>query len=91
MRVLLITYSSKSKQRNYEPLANAIKNSGTNWWHYLTNTWLIYTERAPDEVFANLHPFIDEKSDYVLVVEIKKNYQGWLPAKAWEWINSKPF
>jgi len=89
MRLLLIAYDVKSKQRDYTPLFAAIKTSGTHWWHYISNTWLVYTDKNPKQVFDALHPFIDEVKDNVLVVEITKNYQGWLPKKAWEWINSK--
>ena len=92
MRVLLITYDLKSKTMDYEPLFSAIKQTGQEWWHYMRTAWLVYTQLTADEVGKHLIQYIDSQGmDYLLVVEIKKPYGGWLPAKAWEWMNSKNY
>jgi len=89
MPMLLVTYDLKSKTNNYEPLVSAIKGTGA-WWHYLKNTWLIHTNQSVQQVANNLNQYLDQGSaDYLLVVEIKKNHQGWLPKDAWDWLNSK--
>jgi len=91
MRMLLIAYDLKSKTTNYEPLFSAIKATG-NWWHYLKSTWLVCTDQAAYHVATDLQQYIDKSSnDYILVIEVKKAHQGWLPKKAWEWMNSKAF
>ena len=89
MRMLLITYDLKAKNKSYEPLFSAIKATG-EWWHYLRSTWLVYTEQTVQQVADSLNQHLSqESSDYLLVVEVKKSHQGWLPKDAWAWMNSK--
>jgi len=39
-------------------------------------------------VECGVEPTIDKK-DFILIIEIRKNYQGWLPKEAWDWINER--
>jgi hypothetical protein len=87
--VLLITYDLKKPGQNYTALHEEIKKAGT-WWHHLESTWLIETSQTPQQWFARLAPHIDQ-NDHILIIEVKKNYWGWLPPKAWEWLNGRSY
>ena len=85
--IYAINYDLKQPGRNYEKLHQAIKGFGA-WWHYLDYTWLIDTTLSAKEVWDRLSPHVD-KNDSVLVIGVTRNYSGWLPQKAWDWINQR--
>lgn len=85
----LITYDLNTPGQDYQNLYDEIKNFGT-WWHYLDSTWLIDTSLSSSQMQKKLkqHMVID-KNDYLFIVKITKDYQGWLPQKAWDWIKKR--
>jgi hypothetical protein len=83
-KVYCISYDLKAPSRNYDGLFDALKKS-TKWWHYLESTWLIQTAEEPNQIWERLAQHIDKK-DYLLIIEVRGNVQGWLPKEAWEWI-----
>jgi hypothetical protein len=85
--ILLVTYKIGSKN-DYTSLYNAIKGGhATTWWHYLDHTWMVKTTEKPSEMVDRLRPHINEVSDSLFIVKIDPyEYNGWLPAKAYEWI-----
>ena len=85
MKAYSITYDLKAPGRDYENLYEAIKKTG-KWWHYLESTWLVITDKTSQQIWDSLAPTID-KNDLLLIIEIRKNRHGWLPEKAWEWID----
>lgn len=86
--ILLISYDLKQPDRDYNSLYDAIKNAGTNWWHYLESVWIINTNLSVDDCSNLLHGNMDP-NDTLFVVDITgQKYQGWLPSKAWEWFTS---
>lgn len=84
--ILLITYDLKGQRLDYVQLIAQIKKA-KNWWHYLKSSWLIKTDRAPDWWIEKLTPFLGE-DDRILIIEVKNNYNGSLPEKAWSWIQT---
>ena len=84
-KVYIISYDLNKPGQDYQDLYKRLKDY-SSWWHYLDSTWLVYTSSSPDEIYKNLKPTLD-KNDYILIIEVKKNYQGFLPEKAWNWIN----
>ena len=87
--VLLITYDLNKPGQDYTSLHEAIKAYGT-WWHHLDSTWLIDTNQTPSQCVDNLRQYMDN-NDNILVIEVCKNYQGWLPEKAWEWLRARNY
>lgn len=85
-RAYCISYDLKTANRNYTGLFDALKKS-PKWWHFLESTWLIQTTEDPNQVWERLAPTIDSK-DFLLIIEVKGNVQGWLPKDAWTWIHS---
>jgi len=85
--IYLITYTI-SKNRDYTPLYDAIKNSGT-WWHYIDSSWIVKSDDTANTIFQRLKPLIDQKDDYLLVIKVDpSSRQGWLPRKAWDWFRN---
>ena len=87
--MLLISYDLNTPGRNYSSLYEEIKKAGT-WWHHLDSTWIISTDLGPDEWQKRLYQHMDE-NDYLLIIEICDNYEGWLPPSAWEWLKTQNF
>ena len=85
--ILLVTYDLKTSGKNYTPLYDALKAQG-KWWHYLASTWLLDTERSPKDVYDVLAPHIATK-DSLMVIQVVAPYWGYLPKKAWEWIQKR--
>ncbi len=85
--IYAINYDLKRPGQNYEELYKAIKALGA-WWHYLGSTWLVDTSLTAQGVWERLAPHVD-KNDFVLVIGVTKDYQGWLPQEAWDWLNGR--
>jgi hypothetical protein len=86
--ILIVTYDLKTV-RDYTPFYAAIQQQG-QWCHYLASTWLIDTNKTPQQVSDAIQPLL-APTDFLLVVEMGKAYQGWLPQEAWAWINSRMY
>src|SRR5688500_17377438 len=86
--IYAINYDLKRPGQNCEALYDAIKNCGASWWHYLGSTWLVDTSLEAADIWNRLAPHVD-KNDFFLVIGVTRDYQGWLPVAAWEWINSR--
>lgn len=82
-----ISYDLHRPGQKYADLIEAIKGSGA-WWHYLQSTWLVDTNLTAQQLFSRLRPHIDD-NDIVLIIGVTRDYSGWLPDKAWTWINER--
>ncbi len=87
--VLLITCDLRAPGRNYNSLYEAIKKANV-WWHHLDSTWLIETNAAPKAWYEFLAPHLDV-NDYILIIEVKHNYWGFLPKEAWDWLSGRTY
>lgn len=85
--IYAINYDLKKPGRDYTGLYEAIKSCGT-WWHYLGSTWLVDTTLDANGIWKRLAPYFD-RNDLALVIGVTRDYQGWLPKEAWEWIDSR--
>lgn len=85
--IYAINYDLKRPGQNYKALYDAIKGCGA-WWHYLGSTWLVDTSLNAKGIWARLAPHVD-KNDFVLVIAVTRDNEGWLPRAAWEWINTR--
>jgi hypothetical protein len=90
MSVLLITCELKTAGSSYEPFFSALKNNCNYWWHFLEATWIVETPKSVHEYANLLYPHMTQE-DRLLVVKITKDYQGWLPKEAWDWLNSRTY
>ena len=86
--VLIITYAHKNQFKDYSSFFQAIKSNSNEWWHFMDSTWIVTTHHSANEFAHLLYPHI-LNSDFVLVAKLAKDFQGWLPREAWDWLNSK--
>lgn len=86
MTAFLLTYDLRQPGRDYKNLYDAIK-SGRTWWHYLESAWILDTTESADEIWQSVRPHIDA-NDFLLIIEVRDNVQGWLPQDAWNWIHT---
>ena len=85
MKPYIITYEIKETATStYQSLFEEIKKIKP-WWHYLDNTWIVMSEVNATEIHNKLKPHLDANIN-ILIFEIGKDRQGWLPPKAWEWL-----
>lgn len=82
-----INYDLKKPGRNYEKLYAAIKSCGA-WWHHLESTWLVDTNLSAHHVWERIRFHVDQ-NDSVLIIGVTKDYSGWLPKRAWDWLNAR--
>jgi len=87
--VLLISYDLNRPGQNYTSLHEEIKKAET-WWHHLESVWIIETDLTPQQWYNRLAPHID-RSDNLIVFEIGRNYFGWAPQEAWDWLAKRRF
>ena len=85
MATYCVSYDLNNPGQHYEPLYQELKKCA-GWWHYLDSTWLVHTSESADNLAKRLLAVIDE-NDRLLVINVGKDHQGWLPQKAWDWIN----
>lgn len=82
-----INYDLKRPGQDYKALHDAIKGCGA-WWHHLGSTWLVDTALDAKGIWARLAPHVDQ-TDFVLVIGVTRDSQGWLPKAAWDWIHER--
>jgi hypothetical protein len=82
-----INYDLKQPGRDYSGLYEAIKGCGV-WWHYLDSTWLTDTALDAAAIWKRLAPYVDG-NDWLLVIGVNRDYEGWLPQEARDWINTR--
>ena len=85
-----IIYDLKNEKKDYSSLYEKIKGYGT-WMHYIDNLWIIESSLEVTIISKDLRPLIDQKKDYLLIIELVKNYHGLLPKNAWDWLITKIF
>lgn len=85
--IYAINYDLCKPGRDYEGLYKAIKECGA-WWHYLGSTWLVDTSLDASGIYSRLQPNLD-RNDNILIIGVTRDYNGWLPQEAWNWINER--
>ena len=86
MSAFSINYDLKAPGRDYTGLFEAIKQYG-KWWHHLDSMWIVITDERPQQIWNRLAQHVD-KNDYMLIIEVRDNTQGWIPKDAWTWIHA---
>jgi hypothetical protein len=58
----------------------------TDWWHYIDSAYIVASNQTAEALYNAAAPGM-KGIQYVLIIEVDpKNEQGWLPPKAWEWL-----
>jgi hypothetical protein len=86
--IVIVSYDLKAV-RDYTEFYDVLKRQGTSWSHYLSSTWLLATQRTPQQIVEAVKPYMGP-NDFILAGEfLAHNYFGWLPPAAWEWLSAQ--
>lgn len=81
-----ITYELKAQGKDYSPLYLAIKKLGKSA-HPLESVWYVDSANTISEITQALAPYLDPKSDKILISEIGiRSFGGRASTNFWEWI-----
>lgn len=83
--VYLITYDINTTIKDYSDLYDAIKNISGDYQHPLESVWLVNTPLDRLQVFNIIHERMAPQ-DYLLILEVRGNYYGWLNKNVWDWL-----
>jgi hypothetical protein len=87
MNLLLVTFSLRDKNKNYDSFFVALRGNSLNWLHYIEQTCLVSTVLDADTFAKKLLPYI-QRTDSLIVAQLEPHkFQGWLPLDAWNWLN----
>lgn len=85
--VYMITYDLNSTGQRYNELISAIKKASSGCWcTFWKSSYLIQSPLSPSQITDKLKPYLDS-NDRLLVIEVKRNYQGWLTDDERSYIN----
>nr|DAD87118.1 MAG TPA: Cas system-associated protein [Podoviridae sp. ctlSr7] len=85
--VYMITYDLNSTGQRYSELISAIKGASNGCWcTYWKSSYLIQSPLSPSQIADRLKPYLDS-NDRLIVIEVKRNYEGWLTDDEWSYIN----
>ena len=85
--VYMITYDLNSTGQRYNELISAIKGASSGCWcTFWKSSYLIQSPLSPSQITDRLKPYLDS-NDRLLVIEVKRNYQGWLTDDERSYIN----
>lgn len=85
--VYIITYDLNSTGQRYNELISAIKKASNGCWcTFWKSSYLIQSPLSPSQIADRLKPYLDS-NDRLLVIEVKRNYEGWLTDDERSYIN----
>ena len=85
--VYMITYDLNSTGQRYSELISAIKEASNGCWcTFWKSSYLIQSPLSPSQITDRLKPYLDS-NDRLLVIEVKRNYEGWLTDDERSYIN----
>ena len=85
--VYMITYDLNSTGQRYNELISAIKGASNGCWcTFWKSSYLIQSPLSPSQITDRLKSYLDS-NDRLLVIEVKRNYQGWLTDDERSYIN----
>lgn len=87
MTIFCVSYDLNKSGHNYTKLYEELKIS-PGYWHYLDSTWLIFTTETANQLSERIRKNLDDNNHF-LVIKVVRHYAGWLPTKAWEWIDQQ--
>ncbi len=87
-RFAYILIFDRDDQTNYKVLHDKLValKCIKNWFHYIKSSYILITDKpTANDLDKEVSSIFTEKN-YLLVGIDLKDSQGWLPKKAWEWI-----
>lgn len=88
-KLFAITYKTDSvfNAVSFHRYINALyeKEWISDWWHYTDNVYIVASSQEVSDLYNVTFPGVPGR--YILIIEVDpNNAQGWLPQKAWAWL-----
>jgi hypothetical protein len=90
MAVYLVAIELRSPNADYAPAIGFIKNISGAWMYYIPHAVLIRSNETAEVIARKIFPYIT-KEDYLLVIRVTKEFHGWLPKEAWDWLDKASY
>lgn len=85
-KFILIQYKIEDSDSNAN-IKEMIKTLG-DWFNYFQGSFLVFTTQTPDTIYNLIKT--EKLGDNILILELDlKAFYGWMPKKAWDWLNDK--
>ena len=85
--ILLVSYDLKVPGRDYTKLYETLKTA-SGWWHHLESTWILSTSDSVQVWHSRIKRAMDPNDSFLIVDITKRERNGWLPQKAWDWLKN---
>lgn len=81
----------RDDQRNYKEKHDQLVtlNCVKNWFHYIKSSYILISDLPTANAVDDELRSIFRDGNYLIVAIDLKNSQGWLPRKAWKWIENQ--
>lgn len=60
-----------------------------NWFHYIKSSYILISDKPTANALDEEIKTILRQRNYLVVAIILKDSQGWLPERAWNWIENQ--
>lgn len=60
-----------------------------NWFHYIKSSYILISDKATANALDKEIKTIMKERNYLVVAINLKDSQGWLPERAWNWIENQ--
>ena len=87
MSVKLITYDLNAEGQKHAEVLAKIKSFGV-WARLSESSYAISTQLNLEQLYNQFKHLID-KNDNILIITLKKPYQGWADKEVMEWLESE--
>lgn len=85
MAVYCVSYDLNRSGQNYNLLYDELKKS-SGYIHALDSTWFVSTQETANQLADRIKKVVDSNDSY-FVIQVTKNYNGWMPQNVWDWLN----
>lgn len=91
MAVYLIAFTLQTPGANPAPIVEGIKKIGDGgWMYYIPNMVFIHSKETANQLAEKAYKLITQ-GDYLIVIRVTNEHQGWLPPDAWNWLNTSQY
>lgn len=91
MNTYLLSYDLNKRDKDYKALHDKIVElSGNIWCKPVESVYLFRSNEYPHILRDAIKTVVD-KNDNFLIIEVKKNYDGWLPEDIWKYMRENLF
>jgi hypothetical protein len=85
--VYLISYDLINPGQRYKEVHEEIKSLGA-WAKPLESTWFVDTTLSANQISEKVWKHMDA-NDFLLVIAVKRDYQGYLKPEIWDWLSTR--